>query len=72
VEEFLKENAYSFPVYYDRESLLKEKYSPRVPTTYIIGNDGFPLARISGNKNWDSKESLEVLGKYLPLTIPEY
>lgn len=41
VNNFLKENKYTFPVLYDKDGSVSEKYRiSAIPTTYIINRDG--------------------------------
>lgn len=42
VEKYLKENGYTFPVYYDKESegIFKQFRVKNVPTTFLINEDG--------------------------------
>lgn len=61
VKEYMDENQYSFPVVVDRENKLREAYAPRVPTSYVLDPEGNIVARINGNKEWDSTEALKVL-----------
>ena len=61
VRQYMEENHYVFPVVVDRENKLKEEYSPRLPTSYILDPKGNILARINGNKEWDSEQMLRVI-----------
>jgi thiol-disulfide isomerase/thioredoxin len=61
VKEYLDNNNYTFPAAVDVKNVLREKYSPRLPTSYILDKEGKILARVNGNKEWDSAEMQGVL-----------
>jgi thiol-disulfide isomerase/thioredoxin len=63
---FMRENGYDFPVVIDPENELKEIYAPRIPTTYILNPEGYIVARINGNKEWDSEQALKILRHLIP------
>ena len=44
--EFIDEQGYSFPVFYDTDSIAAEAYS--LPTTYFIDADGYGVAQVTG------------------------
>lgn len=56
-EEYLKEKAYDFPVYYDIYGSAKEAYGTRaIPAAYFINSDFELIARANGTL---SREALE-------------
>jgi thiol-disulfide isomerase/thioredoxin len=61
VSEYMTRKGYTFPVLVDKENILRADYAPRIPTTYILNQDGLITARINGNKNWMDSESLKIL-----------
>jgi thiol-disulfide isomerase/thioredoxin len=64
VKEYMEENGYHFPAAVDRSNALRERYAPRLPTSYLVDGRGRILARINGNKEWDTGEARRIL-RYL-------
>ena len=62
VRRYMDENRYGFPVAVDREGRLRDEYSPRVPTSYLLDPEGNILARINGDREWDGERALRLLG----------
>ncbi len=61
VESFIKENGYSFPVFYDVNQLLSKKFFVRsIPTTYIIDKNGVIFKKITGAFNWEELNLTEI------------
>jgi len=65
VTSYLKENNYTLPVVLDPENELKNIYAPRIPTSYILAPEGYIVARINNNKEWDSELALKVLRYFI-------
>ena len=62
VRQYMDENRYGFPIAVDREGRLREEYSPRLPTSYVLDPAGNILARINGDREWDGERALRLLG----------
>lgn len=61
VESFIKENGYTFPIYYDTNQTLSKKFFIRsIPTTYIIDKNGQIYKKISGAFNWEEIDLSEI------------
>ncbi|MFZ2636045.1 MAG: TlpA disulfide reductase family protein [Rectinemataceae bacterium] len=64
VQNFLKENGYSFPVYLDQKGTLSDAYASNgIPTTYILDKSGRFIAGIIGGIRYDSPEVLAVMAE---------
>lgn len=64
IEEFIKKNEYSFPVYKGIYQVPKELSTQTLPTTFIIAKDGRVVLRKEGSAKWDGskvKEKIEQL-----------
>jgi thiol-disulfide isomerase/thioredoxin len=61
VHTFMTKNNYSFPVLLDTKMTLKAEFAQFVPVSYIMNPDGLIIARIEGNRKWNSEQSLKVL-----------
>jgi len=59
---YMRERNYHFPAAVDTTNRLREEYAPRIPTTYLIDPEGYIIARINGNKEWDSGTALRLIG----------
>ncbi|MDR2552944.1 MAG: redoxin domain-containing protein [Treponema sp.] len=54
VENFIKNNNYSFPVPLDRQREVSGRYGiSAIPSTYILDRDGKIILRITGSVNWE-------------------
>ena len=60
-QKYMADNGYIFPAVVDTANRLREAYAPRLPTSYVIDREGNIIARINGNKEWDSEQALRVL-----------
>jgi thiol-disulfide isomerase/thioredoxin len=65
VERYMNENLFNFPVVVNTDNKLRSVYAPRIPVSYILDMEGNIIARINGNKEWDSELALKVLGNFL-------
>jgi len=66
VMKYMGENGLDMPLVLDRENVLRERYAPGIPTSYIVDCEGNIVARINGNKEWDSKQALKILRHLVP------
>ncbi len=61
VANFIKENKYTFPVYFDEKGKLGRKFLIRsIPTTFIINSEGIIIDKKLGAEDW-SKLKIESL-----------
>lgn len=58
VEEFLKNNGYTFPIWLDTNGRVGSGiYGVQgIPTTYIIDKEGLIVARLVGTREWNTPE----------------
>ena len=61
VRDYMSENKLNLPVALDPKNEVKEIYAPRIPTSYVLDPEGIIIARINGNKEWDSEQAQKVL-----------
>ena len=61
VENFIKENGYSFPVMLARSSTPEPFYSPSIPTTYIVSPEGEIVLKEVGSKKWHGKDTIDFI-----------
>lgn len=61
VKKFLIEKEYSFPVYFERNSIPVELTTENIPTTFIIDGKGRIVVKKTGAANWNSKTTRELL-----------
>ena len=58
VKDFQKEFKLSFPVLYDSEGKLAEKYQiTGHPVTFLIDRKGFLVGKVHGERDWSSAEA---------------
>jgi len=69
VKRYMNENQFSFPVVINTDNKLRAVYAPRIPVSYILDMEGNIIARINGNKEWDSDLALKILKILLSNTI---
>lgn len=67
VLEYMREGGYTFPVGMNPDGSLREKYAPRLPTSYVVDGGGKIVARINGDKEWDSEEMMRILRLLVPV-----
>ncbi|MFQ5353854.1 MAG: TlpA disulfide reductase family protein, partial [Thermodesulfobacteriota bacterium] len=66
VKKFLEKYPLEFPVLMDPEGALRKTYEiVYLPTTYIIGRDGFITGRATGERVWDGEEALSFFRELL-------
>jgi thiol-disulfide isomerase/thioredoxin len=66
VQRFVDQYGLSFPVLLDTTGRIGATYGARsIPTTYIVGRDGFVLAGTVGTREWDDEEYLSFFEKLL-------
>jgi len=65
VKRYMSENQFGFPVVLSTDNKLRAVYAPRLPTSYILDMEGNIIARINGNKEWDSGLAIKVLENLL-------
>lgn len=64
VEEFIKDNGYSFAVFHDSDNKLSRKFAIRsIPTTYIINKDGIIVDKKLGAINWENYPFKQLIEK---------
>jgi len=55
VQQFISQNAYTFPVLLDKDNKISSQYGIRaIPTTYIIDREGRIISMIVGSIRWDN------------------
>lgn len=58
VEDFQKEFKLSFPVLFDTEGKMAEKYQiTGHPVTFLIDRKGFLVGKVVGERDWSSAEA---------------
>ena len=63
VKSFISESGYSFPIYYDKNDSLSQKFAVRsIPTTYLIDGKGIIRQKFLGSSDW-SKLNVKALSK---------
>ncbi|MFH1045174.1 MAG: TlpA disulfide reductase family protein [Pseudomonadota bacterium] len=61
---FLKQSKVTFDNYHDRNLLLESMLGgDTIPLTVLVDAQGRVLKKIRGSKDWDSRESLELIAK---------
>jgi peroxiredoxin len=69
VRNFQKEFNLSFPVLFDPEGKVAEKYEFRGhPVTFLIDRDGLLVGKVIGERNWFNAEAQMVISKLLQTT----
>jgi thiol-disulfide isomerase/thioredoxin len=66
VSEYMAGGGYTFAVALDPTGVIRRRYAPGIPTTYILDGAGVILARIDGHKTWDSEPALSLLSYFIP------
>jgi len=62
IRNYVESNEFSFPVLIDPEGSLGAAYNVQgIPTTYIIGKDGYIIARLVGAYDWSNRRIVEIL-----------
>lgn len=66
VQDFVIENAHTFPVLMDLEQIAVRRYGVRAfPTTFLIDPDGFVRAVFQGSRKWDEPEIVRLFERLL-------
>lgn len=65
LQPFLKDNAYTLPVYNPLSSLPKVLEHKSIPTTFIISKKGDVVVQKTGAANWDSKSIHRILDRLI-------
>jgi thiol-disulfide isomerase/thioredoxin len=66
VQGYMDSGGYSFPVIVNRDNALRASHAPRIPKTYIIDPEGYILAVISDNQEWDGSQAEKILRYLMP------
>lgn len=61
VNTYLKENDYSFNVYYSNYKLPKELSYDVIPTTFILNKSGEIVVQETGAKDWNSTKTRDLI-----------
>lgn len=62
VKDFQKEFKLSFPVQFDPQGKVSDKYEFRGhPVTFLIDRKGFLVGRVMGERDWSSPEAKAVV-----------
>ena len=62
VKSFMKKNKIDFPVFLDSTGVIAQNYAVSgIPTTYIIGPDGYIKGRAVGPRPWNSEDSINFM-----------
>lgn len=66
VRDFQKEFKLSFPVLFDPEGKVAEKYEFRGhPVTFLIDRKGLLVGKVLGERDWSSAEAKALVGDLL-------
>ncbi len=66
IDEFSKEYPHSFPVVFDLDATVQEKYGVfKFPETFIIDKNGIIVERVIGAIDWTEPDVLSYLNKLL-------
>ena len=65
IQEFVKKNEYSFPVYSQSVSEPEIFKSQSIPTSYLISPSGNIILKKKGAAKWDSKKIKELINTHL-------
>lgn len=65
VNQFMKDNNYTFNNYFERSPTPSELVSSSIPTTYIINKKGMIVMKKKGSANWNSDKIKQVLDKLI-------
>jgi thiol-disulfide isomerase/thioredoxin len=64
--DYIKSNAFTFPVVLDLEYQASQIYGIKgFPTTYVIDREGYLIGKLIGSRDWDTPEVIEVFNKIL-------
>jgi len=65
VRNYMQERDYHFPAAVDTTNRLRKEYAPRMPATYLVDPEGYIIARINGNKEWDGEIAIRLIRSVL-------
>jgi len=67
VAQFIKDNKYTYQVLLDETGQVGGSlYGVEgIPTTYVIGKDGYILGRLVGTREWDGEDVLSIFKNIL-------
>jgi peroxiredoxin len=66
VKDFRRELKLSFPVLFDSEGKVADKYQFRGhPVTFLIDRGGFLVGKVIGERDWSSPEAKALVAKLL-------
>jgi peroxiredoxin len=63
VNNYIKDNNYTFPVHFESTSIPTELISNSIPTTFIIDKSGKIIMKKKGASDWNSKQVRTFLDK---------
>jgi thiol-disulfide isomerase/thioredoxin len=66
IKQFLDHLGVNLPVLFDEDQELSRRFMVRgLPTTVLIGKDGYAIGRAVGPRVWDSRESIALVRRVL-------
>ncbi len=63
VNAYMKENNFTFPVYYQVSKIPKELDFNKIPTSFILDKEGNIVVEKTGAADWNSNKTKEILNK---------
>jgi len=64
--EFLRENPHTFPVLFDVDEVVRERYGVfQFPETFVIDREGIIVDKVIGAIDWTSPKVLSEMNRYL-------
>ncbi|MCF7927579.1 MAG: TlpA family protein disulfide reductase [Spirochaetales bacterium] len=62
VKSFVSDGGYTYPIGIDSKGSVGGMYGVRsIPTSYLIGPNGYVIAGTVGGREWDSKEIVKII-----------
>jgi len=69
VKDFQQEFKLSFPVLFDPQGKMAEKYEiTGHPVTFLIDKEGFLIGKVIGERNWSSSDAQALVRELLKAT----
>lgn len=65
VNTFIEKKGYTFPIYYEKSSVLPEFQTNSIPATYLINKKGEIVVSEKGAKNWNSDDTRKIIDELL-------
>ncbi|MCG8569601.1 MAG: TlpA family protein disulfide reductase [Spirochaetes bacterium] len=66
VQNFVKNKNFTFPIFVDDKNQATSAYSTgSIPTTYLIDQEGYLIARFVGGRDWDGEEIHQLINQLL-------